>query len=77
MDTVLTFEPYPRTLDSRISFASSGVDGGLPDVAVGTLPPDPFCTARRDHFGCERAVKRRMPLSSNARFYGCQIIEAS
>lgn len=40
------------------------------------LPPYLFPAARRDHFGRETAVQRRVPLGGDARLDGHQIVES-
>ena len=61
---------------AAFSCAGSRVDGSLPDVPQRTRPPDLFPAARRDHFGRERAVHRRVPLGGDTRLDGRQIIES-
>ena len=56
--------------------AGSRVDGSLPDVPQRAFPPDLFPAARRDHFGRETAVQRRVPLGGDTRLDGRQIVES-
>ena len=45
-------------------------------MPIRTEPPDLAVAACCDHFGCERAIERRMPFGGNFRFDACKIVEA-
>ena len=56
--------------------AGARIDDRFPHVSLGTLPPDLFVAAGRDHFRRQRAVERRVPLRGNVGAERLEIIEA-
>lgn len=54
--------------------AGAGLDLGLPDVALGTLPPDAPLAAGTNVLRREGAVLRRMPLGSEDRVGGGEVV---
>ena len=72
---VRQFDPASAHGTTTLLRSGTGKHHRLPDVARGTLPPDPLVAAGSDHLRSQNAVELRMPLGGQLRVGRGKVVE--